>query len=271
MKQLKNTDVVVVGGGHAGVEASNIISKLGKKNILVTMDLSAIGRMSCNPAIGGVAKGQMVREIDALGGAMGLVADRAGIQFKVLNKKKGRAVWSPRAQVDKRQYERLIKRAIEKSKVRVFQGEVVSIVEKSGSVRSVLLRSGERINTNSAIITSGTFLSGVIHIGERKINAGRMGEERSEGLTESLGSMGFKSARLKTGTPPRLDKSSVDWKKTSEALGDENPVPFSYSTNSFKPPNIPCHTIKTNEAVSPPDNIKSPILYSSIFLFSKSL
>ena len=240
---------MVVGGGHAGIEAALISSYMGTRVALITMDPGAIGRMSCNPAIGGLAKGQMVREIDALGGAMGLVADRAGIQFKVLNKKKGRAVWSPRAQVDKRQYERLIKRAIEKSKVEVVQGEVVSIVEKSGSVRSVLLRSGECINTSSAIITSGTFLSGVIHIGERKINAGRMGEERSEGLTESLRSMGFKSARLKTGTPPRLDKSSVDWKKTSEALGDENPVPFSYSTNSFKPPNIPCHTIKTNEAV----------------------
>ena len=241
-------DIVVVGGGHAGVEASLVASYMGSKVALVTMDPTAIGRMSCNPAIGGLAKGQMVREIDVLGGAMGFFADRSGIQFKVLNKKKGRAVWSPRAQIDKRQYEKLVKGSVKNSNVDIVAGEVVSVKEVSGKVRSVFLRSGEEIKTASAIITSGTFLSGVIHIGERKINAGRMGEERAEGLTESLQSIGLRSARLKTGTPPRLEKSSIDWTKTTEATGDKEPVPFSYSTQSFDPPNIPCHTIRTNPA-----------------------
>ena len=239
-------DIVVVGGGHAGVEASLVACYMGSKVALVTMDPTAIGRMSCNPAIGGLAKGQMVREVDVLGGVMGFFADMSGIQFKVLNKKKGRAVWSPRAQIDKRQYEKLVRGAVKNSDVDILVGEVVSVKEVSGRVRSVLLRSGEEIKTVSAIITSGTFLSGVIHIGERKINAGRMGEERAEGLTESLHSIGLRSARLKTGTPPRIEKSSIDWTKTMEASGDIEPVPFSYSTQSFDPPNIPCHTIRTN-------------------------
>ncbi len=239
-------DIIVVGGGHSGVEAALVASKMNRSVLLVTMDTNAIGRMSCNPAIGGLAKGQMVREIDVLGGAMGLFADKAGIQFKVLNKKKGRAVWSPRAQVDKRVYESLVRNSIKNSSVELCQGEVVAIVESGGRVKAVVLRDETKIKSNCVIITAGTFLSGTIHIGERKIKAGRMGEEQSEGLTENLESMGFHSSRLKTGTPPRLDKNTVNWDRAILASGDKNPVPFSYSTKNFNPPNTPCHTLKTN-------------------------
>ena len=235
MKHKKCWDVIVVGGGHAGIEGALLSSFLGASVLIITMDRSALGRMSCNPAIGGLAKGQIVREIDVLGGSMARFADSAGIQFKVLNKTKGRAVWSPRAQVDKRVYENIVLRTVSKSRVSVFSGEVVSIDVDGHSVSGVVLRSGELIKTKTVIITSGTFLSGVIHVGERKILAGRMGEERSEGLTESLVSLGFRSGRLKTGTPPRLNKRSIDWKKTSLAYGDENPVPFSYFSGEFAP------------------------------------
>jgi len=241
-------DIVVVGGGHAGIEAALISTKLNQKTAIVTMDPLAIGRMSCNPAIGGLAKGQMVREIDILGGKMASIADQAGIQFKTLNKKKGRAVWSPRAQVDKRLYERLMLSQIKTSGTKIISGEVVRLEYSGQRVCGVVLRDQTRISAGSVIITAGTFLSGIIHIGERKINAGRMGEERSEGLTEHLCSFGFTSGRLKTGTPPRLIKNSINWDKALVALGDKNPVPFSYSTKNFNPPNTPCHTLSTNQA-----------------------
>jgi len=248
VKQFEKTDIVVVGGGHAGVEASNIISKLGIKNILITMDLSAIGRMSCNPAIGGVAKGQMVREIDMLGGLMGRTADASGLQHKLLNKSKGRSVWSPRAQVDKRTYEKIISNHITHQKnTDLIEGEVVSINTEKNKVVSVVLRGGHRIKTKALIITCGTFLSGTIHIGNRKIPAGRMGEARSEGITENLISLGFKTMRLKTGTPPRVLRSSINWAQLKEEYGDENPVPFSHFTSNFKPNNEACHTIRTND------------------------
>ena len=248
MKQFKKTDVVIVGGGHAGVEASNIISKLGKKSLLVTMDLAAIGRMSCNPAIGGVAKGQMVREIDMLGGLMGRIADTSGLQYKILNKSKGRSVWSPRAQVDKRVYERNISNHILNQKnTRFIEGEVVSINTMNNRVVSVVLRGGHTIKTKSIIITCGTFLSGTIHVGDRKIPAGRMGEARSEGITENLIALGFKTMRLKTGTPPRVLRSSINWGMLKKEYGDKNPVPFSHFTKKFSPPNEACYTIRTND------------------------
>ena len=239
-------DVVVVGGGHSGVEAALISSYLGVSVSLVTMDKNAIARMSCNPAIGGLAKGQIVREIDVLGGAMAETADISGLQFKTLNKSKGRAVWSPRAQIDKRVYEKNIFKKIKNSSVSIIQSEAISVDIQNYKIKSVFLRSGEKINCSSLIITAGTFLSGLIHIGERKILAGRMGEERSEGITESLKSYGFFSGRLKTGTPPRIDKKTINWKKTSLSFGDDDPIPFSYSTGNFSPPNEPCHTIYTN-------------------------
>ena len=175
MKQ-NDFDIVVVGGGHAGIEAALISTKLNQKTAIVTMDPLAIGRMSCNPAIGGLAKGQMVREIDILGGKMASIADQAGIQFKTLNKKKGRAVWSPRAQVDKRLYERLMLSQIKTSGTKIISGEVVRLEYSGQRVCGVVLRDQTRISAGSVIITAGTFLSGLIHIGERKINAGRMGE-----------------------------------------------------------------------------------------------
>ena len=239
-------DVVVVGGGHAGVEAALICDFLGVSVAIITMDTNAISRMSCNPAIGGLAKGQMVREIDVLGGVMAETTDQSGLQFKTLNKSKGRAVWSPRAQVDKRLYERRILKKIKSSSVSIIQSEAIAVDIKKNRIRSVALRSGEKIKCLSLILTAGTFLSGVIHIGERKILAGRMGEQRSEGITDSLVSFGFSSGRLKTGTPPRLDKSSINWKKTSVSLGDIKPTPFSYSTKSFNPPNEPCHLVYSN-------------------------
>ena len=243
----ENFDIVVVGGGHAGLEAALISSFLGCKTAIITMDPQAIARMSCNPAIGGLAKGQIVREIDVLGGVMGKVADASGLQFKTLNKKKGRAVWSPRAQIDKRLYEKIALQKVLKSPISIIKGEATSIQIKNYKIRGFKLRSGETIKCSNGIVTAGTFLSGIIHIGERKILAGRMGEERSEGLTESLSSYGFRTGRLKTGTPPRALKNSILWTKTTKSFGDKNPMPFSYSTKAFNPPNDPCHTINTNE------------------------
>ena len=246
MKQNTSFDVIIVGGGHAGVEAALVCSFKGLRVCIVTMDPQAVGRMSCNPAVGGLAKGQLVREIDLLGGAMATVADQAGIQFKVLNRSKGRSVWSPRAQVDKRLYERTVVEKIKKSSAFVLTGEVVDLKIKHNRVVGVVLRSGEIISCSSCILTCGTFLSGVIHIGERKASAGRLGETPAEGLTTSLVSLGFRSSRLKTGTPPRLNKKTIDWSKTKEELGDKNPTPFSLSSLSFSPPNVPCHSIRTN-------------------------
>ena len=256
-------DIVIVGGGHSGLEASLISEKLKRSVALITMDPNAIARMSCNPAIGGLAKGQIVRELDVLGGVMGRITDIAGIQFKTLNKRKGRAVWSPRAQVDKREYEMLAKQALTASRVSIIQGEVVSLIISKNTIGGVLLRDERKVYCSAVIITAGTFMSGTIHIGERKIKAGRMGEERSEGLTEYLNSVGFKSEKLKTGTPPRLHKDSVDWTKTSVSGGDKKPFPFSYFTKNFTPRSVPCHTINTNSRVH--DIIKSNERKSPMF------
>jgi len=241
-------DVVVAGGGHAGIEASLVCAKLGLSVALITIDTLAIGRMSCNPSIGGQAKGQIVREIDVLGGVMGRVADVSALQYKMLNKSKGRAVWSPRAQVDKRKYEKEVLRQVSTNEhILVVRGEVVDVLVVGGAVSGVLLRSGEKVSSKTVVITCGTFLNGLIHVGDQKIKAGRMGEERSQGITESLALLGFRFGRLKTGTPPRLKTSSVDFTKCSVSLGDKHPVPFSHFTSDFTPPNVPCFLTKTNK------------------------
>lgn len=250
MKLKELYDIIVVGGGHAGIEAAHISAKKQCSVLLVTMDKKAIGRMSCNPAIGGLAKGQIVREIDVLGGVMGSFADKSGLQFKILNRSKGRSVWSPRAQVDKRHYESLVlESTTKKEHIDTIGGEVVRLLVNNYKVGGVILRDGTVIKSQTVILTCGTFLAGKIHVGDRKILAGRMGEERSDGITESLSSLGFRTGRLKTGTPPRLNKNSINWDKTSVALGDEFPTPFSYQTSEFNPPNDPCHTVRTNKAV----------------------
>ena len=240
-------DVLVVGGGHAGVEASLICAKLGISVSLVTISPGAIGRMSCNPSIGGLAKGQLVREIDVLGGIMGRVSDLSALQYKMLNRSKGRAVWSPRAQVDKREYEKEVLHRVSLSGgLSVLRGEVVEINTSRGGVSGVVLLSGETLFCRALIITCGTFLNGLIHIGEQKTKAGRMGERHSRGITESLRSLGFCSSRLKTGTPPRIKTSSIDFSKCSVSVGDKEPSPFSHFTSAIASPDLPCYITKTN-------------------------
>ena len=245
---MKQFDIIVVGGGHAGIEAALAAARIGCSVALVTIDVTSFSRMSCNPAIGGLAKGHLVREIDALGGEMGLAADSTGIQFKMLNTSKGRAVQSPRAQIDKKRYEHYMQKAVNSlPNLSLIEAEGKKVVVRTHQITGLILDDGTTIKTRAIILTCGTFLNGLIHIGRRKIRAGRMGEEASDGMTESLVALGFISGRLKTGTPPRLIKSSINWDSLKEVRGDKEPQPFSFRTTAFTPPDVPCHVTHTNE------------------------
>ena len=240
----ENYDVVVIGAGHAGCEASRACARLGLKTTLVTMNLDLIAQMSCNPAIGGIAKGHLVREIDALGGEMGEVADAVGIPFRLLNTSRGPAVWSPRAQMDKKQYRIRMREVLEREAgLRIKQAEVGALVVE-GSPRRVAgvdLRDGRRIAAGAVIVTTGTFLNGLAHVGEMRYSCGRNGEAPSELLADQLRSLGLGWTRLKTGTPPRLDGRTIDWSQFERQPGDLKPTPFSFLTDRIDRPQIDCH------------------------------
>ena len=235
-------DVVVIGAGHAGCEAARACARMGARTAMVTMNLDLIAQMSCNPAIGGIAKGHLVREIDALGGLMGEVADAVGIQFRLLNTSRGPAVWSPRAQMDKRLYRVHMREVLENEpNLRIKQAEVAALKIDGGRVTGVHLRDGRGIDAGAVIITTGTFLNGLAHVGEMRYSCGRNGEAPSELLGDQLRTLGLKWTRLKTGTPPRLDGRSIDWSKFEAQPGDAVPTPFSFLTERIERKQIECH------------------------------
>ncbi len=243
-------DVIVVGGGHAGAEAAAAAANMGSKTLLVTMNLQAIGQMSCNPAMGGIAKGQIVREIDALGGYSGIITDKSAIQFKMLNKSKGPAMWSPRAQSDRMRFAEEWRLALENTQnVDFYQEMVSSLIIEGNNVVGVRTSLGIEIKSKSVVLTNGTFLNGLIHIGEKNFSGGRAGERAAKGITEQLVDIGFDSGRMKTGTPPRVDGRSLDYSKMIVQPGDERPEKFSYLKTPKLKIQRDCYMSHTSELV----------------------
>ena len=240
-------DVIVVGAGHAGIEACLASARMGCSTLMLTLNLDHIGQMSCNPAIGGIGKGHLVKEIDALGGEMGQAIDETGIQFRILNTKKGPAVRASRAQADKALYRQRMKRVLEACQnLTLRQGSVESLIVDGGKVTGVETQVGEQFLAHKVILTTGTFLKGLIHIGDRNYSAGRAGDFAVHGLSESLVNLGFKVGRLKTGTCPRLDSRSIDFAKLAAQPGDEHPIPFSFANEKITQRQVPCHITYTN-------------------------
>ncbi|MBF0125726.1 MAG: tRNA uridine-5-carboxymethylaminomethyl(34) synthesis enzyme MnmG [Magnetococcales bacterium] len=240
-------DVIVVGGGHGGCEAAHAAARMGAATLLLTQNLDTIGQMSCNPAIGGLGKGHLVREIDALGGLMGLLADRAGIHFRVLNRSKGPAVRGPRAQMDKLDYRREVRAALEAvPNLTLRQGEAVGLVVEGGRVCGIKTDWGQLCRASAVVLTTGTFLRGLAHIGERTFPAGRLGDPPSSYLSDGLRDLGLELMRLKTGTPPRLEGRTIDWSRFEAQPGEEPPVPFSFLTGTISRPRVDCHIGYTN-------------------------
>jgi len=244
-------DVIVVGAGHAGCEAARACARMGLRTAMITMNLDLIAQMSCNPAVGGIAKGHLVREIDALGGIMGEVTDAVGIQFRLLNTSRGPAVWSPRAQCDKKQYRIRMREVLEQEpNLRILQAEVAQLVIEETPERratGVLLRDGRTVSSEAVIITTGTFLNGLAHVGESKYSCGRNGEAPSNLLGDQLRTLGLPWTRLKTGTPPRLDGRTIDWPRFEPQQGDANPTPFSFLTEKIEREQIKCYISYTSD------------------------
>src|SRR5215203_5922046 len=258
-------DVIVIGAGHAGCEAASASARLGAQTALVTINLDLIGQMSCNPAVGGIAKGHVVREIDALGGIMGRVIDRTGIQFRLLNRSRGPAVQSPRAQADRSLYRIEMRRVLEATpNLHLRQGVVIELIVKNNKVIGVEMQDTRRLGAKAVIVATGTFLNGTIHTGRQTFSAGRAGEPASIELAENLKRLGFPVGRLKTGTPPRLDGRTIDWEVFESQPADEHPVPFSFFTESIEQPQVDCHIGYTNQAVHQviQDNLHESPLYS---------
>jgi tRNA uridine 5-carboxymethylaminomethyl modification enzyme len=261
----ENFDVIVIGAGHAGCEAASAAARMGCNTALVTISLDMIGQMSCNPAVGGIAKGHLVREIDALGGIMGRIIDRTGIQFRLLNRSRGPAVQAPRAQADRALYRTEMRHVLEyTSNLNLRQGLVTDFVIEKGHVTGIELQDTRRLKAKAVILAAGTFLNGLIHNGRSTYTAGRAGEPASIELAESLKRLGFPVGRLKTGTPPRLDGRTIDWEAFEAQPADERPVPFSFLTESIEQPQVNCHIGYTNQAVHRliQDNLHESPLYS---------
>ncbi len=264
----KNVDVIVIGGGHAGIEASSAIARFGAKVLLITLKKNQIGEMSCNPAIGGLGKGHLVREIDALDGVMGRAIDQSGIQFRMLNRSKGPAVHGPRSQADRTLYKKSVQEILlNQQKIRVIEGFVDDLIIDNREIKGVVLNNDKKFFCSSLVITTGTFLGGKIFVGNESFEAGRIGDKSSSKLSQKIRNLGFPVGRLKTGTPPRLLKNTIDWNLIELQSSDQKPVPFSYLTSKIEVPQIKCGITRTTEKTHNiiEENLKkSPVFSGSI-------